>query len=34
MKTFRNPISPYDAPDPFMTYAPRTEQRYGARITA
>lgn len=28
MKTFRNPVSPYDAPDPFMTYDPVTGYYY------
>ena len=28
MKTFRNPISPFDAPDPFMTYVPETGYYY------
>ena len=28
MKTFRNPVSPFDAPDPFMTYDPVTGYYY------
>ena len=28
MQTFRNPISPFDAPDPFMTYDPVTGYYY------
>ena len=28
MKTFRNPVSPYDAPDPFMTWDPGTGYYY------
>ena len=28
MKTFRNPVSPFDAPDPFMTYVPETGYYY------
>ena len=28
MTPFYNPISPYDAPDPFMTYDPETEYYY------
>ena len=28
MKTFHNPVSPFDAPDPFMTYDPDTGYYY------
>ena len=28
MKTFRNPVSPWDAPDPFMTWDPETGYYY------
>ena len=28
MKTFHNPVSPFDAPDPFMTYDPETGYYY------
>ena len=28
MKTFRNPVSPFSAPDPFMTYDPVTGYYY------
>ena len=28
MQTFRNPVSPFEAPDPFMTYDPVTEYYY------
>lgn len=28
MQTFKNPVSPYDAPDPFMTYDPVTGYYY------
>ena len=28
MKTFRNPVSPFDAPDPFMTWDPETGYYY------
>ena len=28
MKTFRNPISPFDAPDPFVAYVPETGYYY------
>ena len=28
MKTFHNPVSPFDAPDPFMTWDPVTGYYY------
>ena len=28
MKTFKNPVSPFDAPDPFMTFDPVTGYYY------